>query len=209
MTLALRRRTAPRERPLPEQRWTGAAAVVGGALLIAFATLAAGEPTGCVGDECLLRTHRDLGGLNALLVIGALLILVGYAGVADLVRRTRGRSALLHTASVTLAGGIGWAVIGITIDADWAWYAFAIPAMLAWVVGFAVAGIGILRAHVAPAWIGASLVVASVALLGVNDQDARVLLLIPFGAAWILLGSVLVQGHVPARAALAVDLRRA
>jgi hypothetical protein len=101
------------------------------------------------------------------------------------------------------------AAIGLTVDGDWAWYAFAIPAMLAWVVGFALAGVGAVRAGVAPAWLGAALTVTSLVLLGANDQDARVLLLIPFGATWILLGSVVLGGRLPATTKLAGVLRRA
>lgn len=190
-------------------RWSGAAAVIGGALWIAFAILAAGEPRGCVGDECLVRLHRDLSGLEPLLQAGALLILAGFAGVTVLARRAGASAGLLRAASAAVLGGFALVVAGSLAEAIWSWdgswYALVVPGLAAWTAGFALTGLALVRSKAAPRGLGALLLLASVALLAANDQDARVLLLIPFGTAWTLLGVALIapawsRGPAPASA---------
>lgn len=60
---------------------------------------------------------------------------------------------------------------------------FVLPVLLALVVGFVLLGVVILRTGVLPRWCAA--------LLGMNEQTTRVLLAIPFGVAWAVLGAVL------------------
>jgi hypothetical protein len=190
-------------------RWSGAAAAIGGALWIVFAILAAGEPRGCVGDECLVRLARDLSGLEPLLHAGALLILAGFAGVIGVARRAGAAVGLLRAASAAVLGGVALVVAGVLTGAIWSWdgswMALVVPGLAAWTAGFALAGVALARSEAAPRGLGALLLVASVALFGANDQDARVLLLIPFGTAWTLLGVALIapawrRGLAPARA---------
>ena len=69
-----------------------------------------------------------------------------------------------------------------------------VPGLLALVVGFVVAGIAILRARVLPRWVAVLIVVGALAMLGANEQTARVLLMIPFGVAWVAVGYVLWSG---------------
>ena len=181
-------------------RWSGAAAVIGGALWIVFAILAMGEPRGCVGDECLVRLHRDLSGLEPLLQAGALLILAGFAGVTVLARGAGASAGLLRAARAAVGGGSALVVAGILAQAIWSWepswLALVVPGLAACTIGFALTGLALIRSKAAPLPLGALLLVASVALFAANDQDARVLLLIPFGTAWTLLGAALIA---PAR----------
>ena len=185
------------------QRWTAAAAVAGGALWIVFAALVAGKPEGCVGDACLTGAHRDLGDLNTLFSLGGLLIVLGFAGAAARVRSASGPSTLWRASVAGVGGGVALILAGVASGAvfDWdsAWYVFVVPGMAASVIGFALAGVAILRAGVAPRWAGLLLVATSLALFAANDQDARVLMLIPFGVAWILVGSALLRRPVLAR----------
>src|SRR5918992_109219 len=51
-------------------------------------------------------------------------------------------------------------------------------------------GITILRARVLPLWVAVLCVVGTLAMLGVNDQNAQVFLAIPFGIAWVVVGYV-------------------
>ena len=181
-------------------RWSGAAAVIGGALWIVFAILAAGEPRGCVGDECLVRLHRDLSGLEPLLQAGALLILAGFAGVTVLARGAGAPAGLVRAARAAVGGGSALVVAGILAQAIWSWepswLTLVVPGLAACTIGFALTGLALIRSKAAPLPLGALLLAASVALFAANDQDARVLLLIPFGTAWTLLGAALIA---PAR----------
>ena len=157
-------------------RLSAAAAVIGGALWIVYAVLAAGRPPGCVGDACLLQSHRDLGGLEALVIAGGLLLLFA---VAQLAARVRGFSA------VAVTGGVAAILAGIVSGN---WYVL-VAGVAACVVGSAVLGIAVIRAGAAPAWVGALLVAGSLALFAANDQDDRVLFVIPFALAWMVAGA--------------------
>lgn len=71
---------------------------------------------------------------------------------------------------------------------------FVVPGGLALVVGFLLLGITILRARVLPLWAAVLFVVGSLAMLGFNDQNAQVLMAIPFGIAWVAVGYALWSG---------------
>ena len=71
---------------------------------------------------------------------------------------------------------------------------FVIPGLLAMVVGFLLVGIAILRSEVLPRWVAVLIIVGALAMLGANEQTARVLLMIPLGVAWVAVGYVLWAG---------------
>lgn len=152
-----------------KKRLTGAAAVAGGALWIAFAALAARLPEGCVGDECLLRAHRDTGELELLFLAGGVLILLSLAGLAR------------RLPMAVVAAGVAMILAGATSEDLWT--PLVVPGMLACVAGFALAG-----TRLTPRWLGLLVVAGSLGLLAANDQDSRILMLIPFAAAWIGVG---------------------
>ena len=68
---------------------------------------------------------------------------------------------------------------------------FVIPAALALVVGFVLLGVAILRSGVLPRWAAALLIIGTLAMLGMNEQNTQVLLAIPFGVTWAVIGYVL------------------
>jgi hypothetical protein len=155
---------------MTKNRISAAAALAGGALWIIYATLVVRLPEGCVGDECLLRSHRDPGDLELLFLGGGVLLLVAYAGL-------RAGPA----SRISVVAGVLLVLVGATSED--LWVPFVLAGMVALVIGFVLAGTA-----VRPRWIGVLLIAGSLGLLAANDQDARVLMLIPFGLAWICVG---------------------
>ena len=66
-----------------------------------------------------------------------------------------------------------------------------VPGLLAVICGAVLLGIAVLRARVLPRWVGALLIAGALALLVFNEQNERVFLGIPFGAAWVAVGYAL------------------
>jgi hypothetical protein len=68
---------------------------------------------------------------------------------------------------------------------------FVIPSLLALIMGFLLLGSALLRARMVPLWAGVLLLLSVLVLLGFNDQDVRVLLAVPLGLSWIVVGACL------------------
>jgi hypothetical protein len=178
--------------------WSGPATVLGGAVWIAATVVKALQPEGCVGAECDLpgRSMREGRLLDAALFLAAVL-LIGV-GVVGLARRAQaaGRFGRLGRAGLVL-GGIGLATIvvasllqSVVYDGDfWLMPYAVIPGGLALVVGLLLLGFTVLA--VLPRWVGALWLAGLLASLLANEQDARVLLLAPFGVAWLAVGYAL------------------
>ena len=187
-------------RPARLVRWGGVAAMLGGALWAAWAILVARKPEGCVGSACDLpgRSVRGYGDLIPVLATAVLLLAAGVAGVV--VRaQAAGRFGQLGRWGLTVgAAGAALLVTGLVVqglfyEGDFPHMpAFVVPGVLALAVGFLLFAVAVLR--VMPRWAGALLVVGAVALVGVNDQDARILLAVPFGVAWMAVGYALWTG---------------
>lgn len=56
---------------------------------------------------------------------------------------------------------------------------FVIPGLLAMIFGFLLVGIAILRSEVLPRWVAVLIIGGALAMLGANEQTARVLRMIP------------------------------
>jgi hypothetical protein len=143
---------------------------------------------------------REAGLLEgALATISSLLILIGLVGLV-LITRQRGRLTRTARAGVTL-GVAGVAVLvaaGVmneaVFDGNFAQMPYAVlPGMAALIAGFALVGAAVLRARVLPRWIGAGLVLGALAMVGANEQTAQVLLMVPFGVAWVIAGRSLLR----------------
>jgi hypothetical protein len=65
-----------------------------------------------------------------------------------------------------------------------------IPGLLLFVCGLSFLGLTVLRAQVLPHWTVILLFIGTLALLGFNEQNWRVLMAVPFGLAWFAVGFV-------------------
>ncbi len=185
-------------------QWSGPLLMLGGALWAAWAIVHAFQPIGCVGDECSLpgRSTREGSPLGHALLIAAVLALV--VGVVGLVSHARALGRFGRIGGVGLvAGGAGIVTLimaslvqAIFFNNDfWAMPYFVIPAVLALVIGCVLLGVAILRSGVLPRWAAALLIIGTLALLGMNEENTQVLLAIPFGVAWAMIGYVLWSQH--------------
>jgi hypothetical protein len=182
-------------------RWSGLAAMLGGALFVVSAVVIASMPRGCIGDECASRPMRETGVAGALLMLALLLVVIGAAGLVIRVRDAGRLGSLGKTGIVLGAVGaalpvIGSLIQGILFDGDYPLMPyFVIPGVLALVVGFVLLGLAVLQARVLPPWAAVLLIVGTLAMLGFNDQNARALMAIPNGIAWVAVGYVLWSGR--------------
>lgn len=190
-------------------QWSGPLLMLGGALWAAWAIVHALQPMGCVADECDLpgRSMREGSPLGSALQIAAVLTLV--AGVFGLVRHARalgrfgriGRVGLVVSGTGVVTVIIASLVQGIFFNNDfWAMPYLVIPAALALVIGCVLLGVAILRSGVLPRWAAALVIIGALVLLGMNEQNTQVLLAIPFGIAWVVVGYVLWKGEQLGRA---------
>ena len=181
------------------ERWGGPAAAVGGSLWMVGLVLVAQLPEGCIMAECDLpgRSHRDSGAGAPILFIGLLLIGLGVVAVSDRRRRVGRPGALDRLGLVVSVAGLAVLTAAALVQAlafggDFPLMPyFVVPAGLALVVGMLALGLSIMRSGVPRAWAGALLLIGTLTLLWFNDQNARVLLGIPFGLAWVALGCLL------------------
>ena len=68
---------------------------------------------------------------------------------------------------------------------------FVIPGWLALIMGFLLLGSALLRARMVPRWAGVLLLLSALVLLGFNTEDVRVLLAVPLGLSWVVVGACL------------------
>lgn len=183
-------------------RWSGLAAMLGGALWITGAVIHASKPRGCVAEECAFRPMRESGALDGILMLLSLLLFaVGVMGLVILARST-GRFGKMGKAGVVIgAAGVALLVIvsliqSVVFGGDFLLMPyFVIPGLLAMVIGLMLLGVAILRSRVLPRWAAALLIIGALAMLASNEQTSRVLLVIPLGVAWVAVGYVLWSGR--------------
>ena len=181
-------------------RWSGLAAMLGGALFVVSAVVITSMPRGCIGDECALRPMRETGLAGASLMLALLLVVVGAAGLV-IRARDAGRFGRLGKTGIIL-GAVGAAlpvigslIQGVLFDGDYPLMPyFVIPGVLALVVGFVLLGVAVLQARVLPRWTTVLLIAGTLAMLGFNDQNALALMAIPFGISWVAVGYALWSG---------------
>lgn len=179
-------------------RWSGLAAMLGGALWIIGSVIHASKPRGCIAEECAFRPMRESGALDGILMLLSLLLFaVAVTGLVMLARRS-GRFGVVGKIGVII-GGAGVVLLLVASLVQSTFFGgdfplmpyFVIPGLLAMVVGLVFLGVAILRSRVLPRWTAALLIIGALAMLGANEQTSRVLLTIPLGAAWIAVGYVL------------------
>lgn len=179
-------------------RLSGLAAMLGGVMFTVYAIGVSYMPRGCIGDtECATRPMRETGVFELFFLLALPLILAGMVGLALRARQTGRFGRLGWTGVVAGVVGVATLVGAILVQAglfggDFSLMPFfVISGGLALIVGFALVGIAVLRARVLPLWASALLVASTIAMLGFNDQNAWVLLGIPFALAWVAAGYIL------------------
>ncbi|MEO5780549.1 MULTISPECIES: hypothetical protein [Arthrobacter] len=171
-------------------RGTAICAGLGGLLLGSFAIIVALKPRGCVAEECVGRSYSEGGPVDGLLFFVALaLIAAATAGVYRMHRFDRRGFKLVRISAVVAAVSV---VSGAFLTNS-ALFFVGLAALILALLAFAVIGAGLMVTRVLPAWSGAMLLVTSLMLFGINDQNERGLLLIPFGVAWMVLGGLLLS----------------
>jgi hypothetical protein len=177
--------------------------MLGGLLWIAGAVITALRPEGCIAGECELpgRSMREGNFFDGALSVATVLFIA--LGVAALVIRARsaGRFGRLGSVGV-LASLVGAALLfsalliqAILFGGDFPYMPlFVLTGGLPLILGMLLLGIAILRAAVLPAWAVVLLIIGTLALLGFNDQNARALMAVPFGIAWLAVGYTLWSG---------------
>lgn len=195
------RRTPPMARSISFVRWCGIAAMLGGGLWVIGIVVHASKPRGCVARECAFRPMRESGVLDGtLMLLSLLLFAAGAVGLVVLARRL-GRFGKTGSAGIVV-GAIGAALLVVSGLIQALFFGgdfplmpyFVVPGVLALVVGFVLLGVAILLARVLPPWAALLLIVGALAMLGFNEQTARVLMAIPLGLAWVAVGYVLWSG---------------
>ena len=175
--------------------------MLGGALWVIGTLIHASKPRGCVAEECAFRPMRESGALDGILMLLSLMLFAaGVVGLVVLARRS-GRFGKTGSAGVVV-GAVGAALLVISGLIQAIFFGgdfplmpyFVVPGLLALVVGFLLVGITILRSGVLPRWVAVLVIVGALAMLVANEQTARVLLMIPFGVAWVAVGYVLWSG---------------
>lgn len=176
-------------------RRSGLASILGATLWITGAVLIASKPPGCISDECAFRPMRMGSPLDTvLLLLAVLLLMVGVVGLVIRAQKARRFGRLGRIGVVASAAGVAVLIISNLVQSIF--FAgdfplmpyFFIPGGLAMVVGFLLLGLAIIQARVLPRWAVVLLIMGTLAMLGFNDQNARVLLAIPFGVAWVAVG---------------------
>jgi hypothetical protein len=170
----------------------GASAVIGGSAWMIAIVVHALQPTGCVGDECFLRPQREATtGTSWLLVLAAVAIVAFSLALLALLARS-GELGWAGIAGLA-ACGLGIASLAVMALPPFRDQLRPLPGLVAVAVGLALVGWTVLRSRVVPTWAGNALLVGVVLLVGVSEQNSRVLLALPFGIAWVSTGVVLLR----------------
>jgi len=180
------RREAGQSRP-GLLRASGIAGIAGGVCLAASALMQAVQPPGCIAAECMGRTYRSAGPLEALLFLAGVLLIAGATlGFLGLVPPGLRGARIARTAAAVAGTAMFMGVVLMGIA-----YYIGFALVLVGVAAYAVLGAGLALTRVLPAWSGALLSVSALLLMAANDQNERILFVVPFGMTWMVLGVLL------------------
>jgi len=175
---------------------TGVSAVVGGLSWTSAALVHNSLPQGCVGDACTLGgPMRGASALGVgLLVLAGAFLAISLAGLLLLARREAGVGRAGVSGGVAcLVGLILLGTAGVTssfIDSNWEHMPLLVaPGVLFLSIGLALVAWSVWRARVLPGSFAATVLVTLLLLPVANEQTSLVLLAIPFGLAWTLVGA--------------------
>jgi hypothetical protein len=150
------------------------------------------QPRGCIGDECFDRPQREATTATSWLMVLAAFALVAFL-LALLVLLGRsgnlGWTGIAGLVSCVLGlGGLALATLPQVRD-----QLRPLPMMAAIAVGLALLGWTVLRSGLIPTWAAIALLIGFLLLGGVSEQTLRVLLALPFGITWFVIGIALIQ----------------
>ena len=132
----------------------------------------------------------------ALFLVAGVMLAISAIGMLLLARRVGGLGPI--GAAALSAGGLGCALLIVAgiisgfVDNDWGGMpALVVPGVVLLAVGAALLGWVALRVNLLPMWVSLTLVGTALLLPFANEQTSRILLAVPFGAAWVVAGVVL------------------
>jgi hypothetical protein len=181
------------------RRLTGVVSALGGAAWVAACLVHNTLPQGCIGDQCDHATMRGSTPVATTLFVAAGLLLVASGLGLFIEARRRARLGRPGAAAV-VTGALGLlllaaATVVSTVDNDWAGMpGLVLPGIILLAVGLVLVAVVVLRARVVPVWVAALLLATAVLVPFANEQTSRILLAVPFGLAWLVLGLTLVRG---------------
>ena len=166
-------------------RGWGAAGIAGGLCLTASGIMQAMQPPGCIAEECIGRTYRSAGPFEALLFLAGIVLII-VATLGFLTAQPAAPRAV-RIAAVAAAAGMffGFALMGSVL------YFAGLALVVVAIAAYVVLGISAASSRVLPVWAGVLLAASALLLLGANDQNERILFVVPFALTWIVLGALL------------------
>jgi len=180
-------------------RLVGVCSLVGGAAWTAACFVHNSLPQGCIDAECDGHAMRGSSPVATALFVVAGLMLAG-AGVG-LLLLARERNGGLGRAAVAagVCGALGLLLLGSAavvsaVDNDWnGMPGLVVPGVLLLAAGLVLLAVAVIRARVVPVWCSALLLASALVLPFANEQTSRILLAVPFGVCWALLGVVVLR----------------
>lgn len=172
-------------------RISGAAGAVGGVFLAVSGIMQSMQPPGCIAAECVGRTYRSSGPLEGFLFVAGLVLIAG-ATLGFLVLHRAGSPVVRIAAGLAAAG----VLLGIALMGSELYFA-GLALVVVGILAYVVTGAGLALTRALPAWAGIMLAVSSLLLFGANDQNERILFVVPFGVAWMVLGALLWTAAAP------------
>jgi len=167
-------------------RWSGLAAMVGGALWGIVFVLFASRSSG----PGLTPPYRSFEGLGLPTLLSLLLIVSGFVGVHIWRREVYGR---LGTAGFVLA--LVGVVVSVVSGGSWPLIFLGSYALM---IGSLVVGAAALATNALPRWGAIALIAGSVLFFLFNTETAAAWFALPYGVAWIAVGYLLWFGERPA-----------
>jgi hypothetical protein len=173
-------------------RAAGTVAVVGGAAWVVAILLHSLQPRGCIGDECLDRPMREATTATSWLMMLAAVALVAFLlALLALLGRSHNLGWTGIAGLVCCVLGLGGLALATLPQVRDQWR--PLPMMVAIAVGLALLAWTVLRSGLIPTWAAIAMLIGFLLLGGVSEQTSRVLLALPFGMAWVVIGIALIQ----------------
>jgi hypothetical protein len=169
-------------------RWSGLAALVGGALWVVAFAVNASRPSAEGSDALYVSLH----GLGVVGLLSVLLVAVGFVGLDAHMPSTRGAGY-----GTLGRAGYGVALLGLCVMLLVSGTSGVIGMLGIFIlmVGSLLVGVAALQRRVLPRWGAVLLFVCSLSLLVFDTEGFRAWFGVTYGAAWIAVGYLLYSGR--------------